>query len=86
MLFGILRAVPHEHPDGSWRHVENIDPVFLNDLPDPIRSGKQRVPLVHDRGGPNDEGTVDSVAVPGYPPWINGTPEDIGLFDVKYPF
>ncbi len=85
MAFRELLAPFHEGSDGGRSRVQDGHLVVLDDLPESIGLGIVGGTLVDHRRRPVGEGSIDDVAVAGYPADIGGTPVDVGIgLDVEY--
>ncbi len=82
---GPFVALLHQGAQGGGGGVEDVDPVFLNDLPKAIGTGVIGHALEHEAGGAAGEGTVEDVAVAGDPADIGGAPVGVFLADVEDP-
>src|SRR5262245_47059802 len=63
--------------------IKNIDPIFLDDFPKPVRLRPIRRPFIHDSGGTVGEWTIDNVAVARDPADIRCAPEDILISNIE---
>src|SRR5438445_13190287 len=69
--------------DRCWRGIKNVDPVFFDNFPEPIRFRPIRRAFVHDRCCTVGERTIDDVAVASDPADISRAPEDIFVANVE---
>src|SRR5437773_343285 len=66
-----------------WRGIENINPIFFDDLPKPVGFRPIRRAFVHDGCRAIGEWTIDDVAVAGNPADIGRAPKNILISNVE---
>src|SRR5437899_3902032 len=69
--------------DRCWRGIKNVDPIFFDNFPEPIRFRPIRRAFVHDRCCTVRERTIDDVAVASDPADISRAPKDIFVANVE---
>src|SRR5690348_14801594 len=74
----------NERADGSWRRVEDVDPILFNDFPKTIRLRPVRCAFVHDNSRAIRQRAIDDVAVPSYPADVGGAPIDIFITNIEH--
>src|SRR5581483_26047 len=74
-----------ESADCRGRGVENIHPVPVYDVPEPVRLRKIRRAFIHETGGAVLQRSVDDVAMARYPADICRTPERVLIPQIKHP-
>ena len=78
-----LIAPANESADRRRRSIKNVDPIFLDDSPEPIRLGPVRRAFVHDDGRAIRERAINDVAVSGDPADIGRAPINIFIADIE---
>ena len=86
MLVGPLVALPDERADGRGRGIENVDPVLLDQPPEPVGLRKVGRAFVHHGGGAGRKRPVHDVAVARHPANIGRAPEGVFVAQVEDPF
>ena len=79
MGVGVFLSPLHERANGGGGGVEDGHLVLVDDAPPAVAPSGVGSPLVHHRGGPVGQGSVDDVTVPGDPPDVRCRPEDVCL-------
>src|SRR5213593_2941706 len=64
--------------------VKNVDPIFLDDFPEPIGLWPVRGALVHDNCCAVRQRAVDDVTMTGHPTDVSGAPENIFIANIEY--
>ena len=83
-LFDWRVTIAHQRAYRSRRHIENIDLVLIDDLPDAARIGPIRQAFVHDDGCAIREWSIDDVTMPRDPANVCGAPVDIPVVVIEY--
>src|SRR5215510_14551014 len=76
-------APANKRADRRRGGIKNINPIFFDDFPEPVRFRPIRGPFIHDRGRTVGEWTIDDVAMAGDPADIRCAPENILISNVE---
>src|SRR4029077_4452973 len=69
--------------DRCWRGIKNVDPIFFDNFPEPIRFRPIGRAFIHDRCCAVSERTINDVAVACDPADISRAPKDIFISNVE---
>src|SRR4029453_12785889 len=76
-------APANKGADRCWRGIKNVDPIFFDDFPEPVRFRPIRRAFVHDGCRGVGERTIDDVAVARDPAEIRRAPENFLISNVE---
>ena len=76
-------ALAHQRPDGGRCGVEDVDLMFLDNLPEARAVGPGRHTLEHQRDRAIGKRSIDYIAVAGDPTDIGGTPVDVAIMIIE---
>src|ERR1700745_88384 len=76
-------APANESADRRRCCIENVDPIFFDDFPEPVRFRPIWRPFVHDRCRAIGERTIDDIAVAGDPADISRAPKDVFVANIE---
>ena len=78
-----LVAPANKCADCCWRGIKNVDPIFFDDFPEPVRFRPVRRAFVHEGRRSVGKRTVDDIAVARDPADISGAPKDIFIANIE---
>ena len=83
VFFHPLVAPPNERANRGRRGVENVNPILLDDFPEPVRLRPIGCAFIHECRRAVGERTVNDITVASHPSHVRGAPKNIFVANVE---